>query len=364
MAKRLLILSIILLALLIASSFLSWLLPVRTLPIKLSETLAVATSTVVLPPSWHQVTPVPWAVRDSHTVFIFKNKLWFLGGLSTESGGKAVSMAQYAKATYYNDIWSSVDGENWKKLTDHAAFSPIRSASVIEREGVLYLLGGWSPELGYKNGIWKSTDGLNWEQVAEKVPFGEREGQKVIEFNGKLFLIGGVNYEKAQIFNDVWSSTDGINWQKEISPNPLRPENPWAPRWDHDVAVFQDKIWLAGGMAFGGVGFGDVWSSADGRIWNQELVAAPWGKRQGQILEVYKNRLWLVGGLGIEKNEVNGGTWSTTDGISWEQLPASESGETWLEREDHCSVVFHDKLWLLGGMDLNYRWTNDLWYLE
>jgi hypothetical protein len=117
-------------------------------------------------------------------------------------------------------------------------------------------------------------------------------------------------------------------------------------------------------MAFGGVGYGDVWSSADGRNWKLEANATPWGERQGHILDVFKDRLWLIGGLGIKTNEVNGGTWVSADGLAWQQLPADVSGETWLAREDHSAIVFRNKLWLLGGMDENWGWTNDVWYLE
>lgn len=362
MARRLLILFSVLGAVVLAASGLSWLLPPVPAPLQITETKTLAAIPVAS--RWHQVSAVPWAARDSHTVYSFQGKLYLLGGLSVDSGGQAVTMAEYAKGQYYNDIWVSSDGSSWQEATSSAAFPPLRSASVVEHDGALYLLGGWSPTIGYKIGIWKSIDGVTWEQVASTAPFGAREGQRVVEWNGRLYLLGGVNYETAELFNDTWVSSDGLNWQKETALNPLRPDNPWAPRWDHDVVVFQNKLWLAGGMAFGGRGYGDVWSSADGHNWQLVAEATPWGKRQGHILDVFQERLWLIGGLGIETNAVNGGTWTSADGQVWQPLAAASSGETWAAREDHSAIVFQNKLWLLGGMDENWRWTNDLWYLE
>jgi hypothetical protein len=39
-------------------------------------------------------------------------------------------------------------------------------------------------------------------------------------------------------YNDVWSSADGSNWVRHIE------HAPWCPRSYHDVAVFDNKLWV------------------------------------------------------------------------------------------------------------------------
>jgi hypothetical protein len=51
--------------------------------------------------------------------------------------------------------------------------------------------------------------------------------------------------------------------------------------------------------------------------------------------------------------------WFTSDGITWEQNVISED---FVGREDHGVVVLKDKIWIIGGMDTNYHWNNDIWY--
>lgn len=304
--------------------------------------------------TWNAVEGPRWEKRDSHAVYVFDNKLWVSGGIDADDS-KVNGLPNYEAAKYYNDIWNSEDGIVWNKVTDHAEFPPIRSHTVINFKGTLYMIGGWSPVHGlqYKNGIWKSNDGIHWVKVVDKTDFVDREGQKILEWNGKLYMIGGVNYFGGKTYNDVWVSEDALHWT-EIVKNA-----PWEGRWDHDMDIFQGKLWLLGGMSLHGVGFGDVWNTTDGITWNKVTDLAPWGKRQGQGVVTYGKYMWLVSGLDAKTNEGTGDTWFTADGVQWYKIPDDTK---WLGREDHGVVVFKDKIWVLGGMDSNWHWNNDIWY--
>lgn len=295
-----------------------------------------------------------WAKRDSHSFFVFQNKMWVLGGLDSDTS-KVDGVPDYEKAVYYNDIWNSDDGITWTRVREHADFPPIRSASVVLFNNTLYMIGGWSPHDGleYENGIWQSTDAVNWKKVVQKPPYPGREGQIVREFKGKLWLIGGVNYFGRKTFNDVWSSDDGIHWTVATT------SAPWHSRWDHDVGIINGKLWLCGGMNFGGVGYGDEWSSDDGVHWNLVTSAAPWGARQGQGIAEVQGYMWLISGLNSATNEGSGDAWYTADGIHWQQTAFTGP---WLGREDHGVVAFKGKLWVTGGMDSNWHWNGDVWY--
>ena len=304
---------------------------------------------------WKEVKRVPWQARDSHMVFLFQDKMWLTGGLD----GNEVTInntPNYEHAKYYNDMWVSTDGEHWERKTEHVEFPPIRSSSIFSFGNTLYMLGGWSPETGYTNGIWKSQDGIHWERIVRYVPWEEREGQKVVEWNGKLLLIGGVNYFGRKTFNDVWISDDAVHWSI------LATSTPWHSRWDHDVAFFQGKLWLVGGMNFGDVGYHDIWSSENGKDWEQVTQNPPWGRRQGHGMVVYQDVLWLVGGMDPEADaDIQGDTWFTRDGAHWQKI--NKPGK-WLGREDHGVIVFHNKIWLTGGMNSEWEWNNEVWSLS
>lgn len=310
--------------------------------------------------TWEAITTsAPWPARDSHSLYIFDNKLWLLGGLDATKSMRGKT-PDYRKADYYNDIWSSTDGKEWVREAEHADFPPIRSASVVLFKDVLYLIGGWSPAVGYEIGIWKSTNGIDWTKVVENPPYGEREGQKVVVFNGQMWLLGGVNYSTKvrRTFNDVWSSEDGTHWTAVSS------STPWHSRWDHDVVVFKNGLWVIGGMDLNNRGYSDVWYSGDGKDWQLITKAAPFGKRQGHGAVAFNDLIWVVGGFEVRDllqifcNKSAGDLWYTANGRDWMK---PQSNKLWAVREDHGVIVFKDAIWIVGGMDKALKWHNDVW---
>lgn len=302
---------------------------------------------------WHQVDEdIPWSRRDSHSVFLFNGKIWLTGGLNTNVFNEE-GKPRYDMGVYFNDVWSSRDGENWELVGDKAEFPRIRSAPVILFKDTLYLFGGWSPEVGYGVGIWKSTDGIYWELAVEHPAWGGREGFQIVAYANKLWLLGGVNYDKQKTFNDVWVSEDGLDWKLVTA------SAQWSPRWDHGAVSYRGKLYIAGGMDIGEVGFSDVWVSEDGIVWDLLQEDALWGKRQGHALVVYKDLLWLIGGLDAETNSGIGDVWYSEDGRSWHKTILDGK---WSGREDHGVLVFNDAIWILGGMNSDWEWNNEVWY--
>ena len=55
----------------------------------------------------------------------------------------------------------------------------------------------------------------------------------------------------------------------------------------------------------------------------------------------------------------NANPYYTTDGINWNK---TQQDPLWTGREDVGIVIFKDKIWIIGGMDKNFEWTNDVWY--
>lgn len=72
---------------------------------------------------------------------------------------------------------------------------------------------------------------------------------------------------------------------------------------------------------------------------------------------VFNNKLWVIGGRQSDvlyTNEI----WSSTDGASWAQTTVS--GPVFSVRSDHQVVVFNNKLWVIGGLS-NGNALNDVW---
>ncbi len=301
--------------------------------------------------TWTLSSTTAWGARDSHTVFQFKDKMWVIGGLDANH---AIENGEpnYDKAVYYNDIWYTDDGLNWTRAIEHAVFPNIRSTSIFEINGKLFMLGGYSPEknVQYNFGLWTSLDGINWKKENTVLPWKIREGQQVIKFKDKYLMIGGVNYLTKERFNDIWQSTDGYNWSV------LATSTPWEPRWDFEATEFNGKLWLTGGMTSVLKLFGDEWVTDDGINWKLVYKEAPYGMRQGHASIVSDGYMMLIGGI-LQDNSKDGEVWATRDGINWVGKKYD-----WIAREDVSAMIFKNRAFILGGMNYNYTWSNDVIY--
>jgi len=294
-----------------------------------------------------------WEPRDSHVVFVFKQKMWLIGGLN---GNEFVNndIVEYWKVPHFNDIWVSENGFDWDMVSEKSNWPARRSMSVVLFKDRLWMFGGWSPISGYRSDIWVSDDGEYWEKIVSQSSLEPREGQIAVVFDDKIWLFGGVNYDKREVKNDVWSSEDGINWVEVAS------SSPWSPRWDHALTIFQNKFWLIGGMDQEERIYKDVWSSEDGKNWTLVTENPPWQERQGHCLISFKEKLWLIGRFNHEnENKGENDVWFSEDGYVWQK---TTENPLWTGREDFSTVIFKDKIFIIGGMDINYQWKNDVWY--
>lgn len=305
--------------------------------------------------TWQEIKSViPWEARDSHTVTVFQNKLWLIGGLNANDYVIAPGRVQYGDAPHFNDIWVSEDGINWDLITNQAPWGKRRSIQGTVFQDKIWILPGWGPETGLQSNLWSSNNGINWEQAVLNGPWPEREGHQLIVFNEKLWLIGGVDYNKRITKNDVWFSENGIDWFNATTTAP------WPSRWDHEVVDFKNKLWLIGGMDLQDNTFNDVWVSEDGINWDLITNNPPWTKRQGHELVIFQDKIWIIGRF---SSPIQGGgendVWFSENGIDWQKTTLNPE---WEGREDHAAVVFKDKIWVLGGMTIDWVWKNDIWY--
>lgn len=282
-----------------------------------------------------------WQARDSQAEYVYKDKLWIMGGWfqSLEAPPR--------------DVWSSADGKEWKEVVKSAPWIHSDLPMNIVFKDKMWMMGGWYngrlPGHSASNQVWSSADGEKWEQVTEKAAWTPRIAGAMVEFHGKMFLLGGTeNYyfgDDKSLKNDVWSSEDGKEWKLETA------DAGWSPRAYHQAAVLNDKIYVFGGGNYVPKYYAknDVWSSSDGVKWTKETDAAQWSPRCWFSSAVYRDRMWVVGGWSNEPGQGSknwGDVWHSVDGKNWQQL---KTKTTWKERHEHSLFVFKDKLWLAGG---------------
>jgi len=197
--------------------------------------------------------------------------------------------------------------------------------------------------LGTSNNNYLSTSSGAWSLANVAAEWSGRTYHSSVVFNNKIWVMGGVDGYGAK--NDVWYSSDGINWTQATD------NAGWSPRFGQASVVFNNMMWVIGGYDYSS-SFNDVWYSTDGVSWNQVTGSTGWAPRFGHTAIVFDNKMWILGGTNYTQhfNDV----WYTFDGAHWGQATANAG---WSGRDGLTSLVYDNKMWILGGSG-----TNDVWY--
>lgn len=183
------------------------------------------------------------------------------------------------------------------------------------------------------------------------------------------------NYFISLTVNDGFSDSDAtVNIKVEIAWKQVTPSTThWSERAHHTSVVYDDKLWVLGGGDPNNsitVPNNDVWSSADGTIWEQITASASWSGRYGHGSVVFDGKMWVLGGYGGfggsgSQFDYYNDVWSSTDGFTWNQMTANAQ---WEARENFTTLVFDNKIWVLGGCVANgsqcSQSPQDVWYSE
>lgn len=229
-----------------------------------------------------------------------------------------------------------------KLQTQNPFLSRENHASVIFNDQ-MFVLGGFGNGTALNDFLF-STDGIDWVQPPSMSEYTARFFHRAVVFQDAIWIAGGL---ASDFENDVWRSNDGVGWTS------LAQEQPYVTRAEHTLTAYDDRLWLVGGNNGSGK-LADVWSSSDGKNWQLEIVEAPFGKRNFHQTVSFKGKLWLIGGF--QGNDPKNDVWSSTDGKQWEEVTPNAA---FSPRAFHQVLVFDDKLWVIGsGTD------NDIWYSE
>jgi hypothetical protein len=178
-----------------------------------------------------------------------EDNLWMIGG-STETG-------------YTNDAWlhQLFDTPGWGG--PHSAdpvFSPRCGHTLVTFEGEYWLIGGKTgtpDDNTYSDEIWKTATfpPVSWTQVSPGDHFSGRAFHTSVVYNNKIWVIGGMTANGPT--NEVWCSEDGITWVKSAD-NPA-----FQARSQHGSIVFNNKVMVIGGKKANGLGTSEVWYFTD-----------------------------------------------------------------------------------------------------
>ena len=250
----------------------------------------------------------PWQqLRFGYQVVSHNGRLYMLGG---DSDG-----------IYYNDVWSSVNGREWTQETANADWAGREGHQAVSHNGRLYVLGGRGDYDGdiaerdytYYGDVWSSVDGKSWVRVTLSGSWAGRSGHQAVSHNGRLYVLGGWSCSLPPFFqiscedggetyyNDVWSSVDGKSWTRETWGAG------WSERYNHRAVSHNGRLYVLGGdegdydfdFDYSGPFYGpfvnDVWSSVDGKSWLQETEAAGWSPWWSPYAVVFPPNLVLHG---------------------------------------------------------------------
>ena len=100
-----------------------------------------------------------------------------------------------------------------------------------------------------------------------------------------------------------------------------------------------------------------------GSVWHQVTAGATWSRRTSFRSLVYNNKVWILGGWisGTSTDEV----WNTLNGNAWTKTSGSGSGVPFTSRYLQSDLVFENKMWAIGGLcyvpPAPFFPLNDIW---
>jgi hypothetical protein len=146
-------------------------------------------------------------------------------------------------------------------VTAGAQWTPRAGAAVVKKDGYLYLLGGENGFLctagpaglqcPYFNDVWRSRDGADWRQLTPAAGWTARPGLQSQVLGDTIVVFGGFGWPgladptqppgPGNPFlpghpTDQWASRDGAHWQK-LAGSPWNAADSSGIKYDFDSLV-------------------------------------------------------------------------------------------------------------------------------
>lgn len=146
---------------------------------------------------------VPWEGRALvHGNAVYGSEIWMIGGgLKAAPPGK-----DYAETSAeFTDIWSSADGQTWRKRAATTGFASRTHFSVLATKDGCYVSDGSAgTQNNLTNEFFYAHDCIHYSPVPVPANLPYRHASSLVEFNGSLVLMGGPPYGSAPAGTSVW----------------------------------------------------------------------------------------------------------------------------------------------------------------
>lgn len=313
---------------------------------------------------WVNVTPKAiFAPRDGAGALVFQDKMWLLGGWNPGDKARFPRICNNEVWSSTNGAEWFLEKPNTFLSSE---FNPAldwegrHTAGYVVLNDRMWIVGGDPIQCHYQNDVWSSADGKRWQCVNRDVPWGPRVLHYTLAFKGRIWVIGGQTLPQfapapMRFYDDIWSSADGVTWERIEVRKPAWPQRGMIG----GSAVFHERMWIMGGGTYDTPAFpnrifhNDVWSSADGIHWARHGEHAPWAPRQYHEVACFDNMLWVMEGWNQDnRNDV----WYSADGVQWREL----AGTPWAPRHAAGVFVFDGGLWMVAGNNMQ----SDVWKLS
>ncbi|OGI11514.1 MAG: hypothetical protein A2Y40_01695 [Candidatus Margulisbacteria bacterium GWF2_35_9] len=293
--------------------------------------------------TWHQVNAsANWEAREKLAVVTFNNKIWVIGGSSPTTPGMT-------------DVWSSPDGITWTKVAVDSSTGGRFGHEAVAFNGEMYIMGGLVGGSTFKNDVWASSDGITWTQKTSNAGWVPRTNFAAVVHNNLVWVMGGVNASN-QCLSDIWNSSDGITWTL-VTANAV-----WGARSGLRVFEFNNSMILHSGRTTTNMiplsVKADVWSSNNGTSWVQLVSEGPYVCRSYHGAGVADNMMFFMGGTNAVGAYIQD-TGFSSDGSNWGMVTVASPFPD--AKKFMGSAGFAGKFWVIGGINQNSLYQNDVW---
>lgn len=253
--------------------------------------------------------------RNGHCMVQNSGSLFVIGGFD---GRKMLS-----------DVYVSRDARSWTRVSD-GPFAPRAFFGCVSLKGRIFIYGGNVDQGVATNDVWSSIDGINWQRVTPEASWSPRGMFAGFSFLNKLWLIGGGTYDSRYVvnvkdnFSEIWSSVDGKIWEADTLPDFISPRRfvggvstrthaYLIAGFELDRRLFFSQhlgvLWdgqlvpelfrtdpLRAGREFGNLA--EIWVSQDLRQWQKVETPSEFFPRHAPGVTVVGNEVVVLGGFG------------------------------------------------------------------